>query len=185
MPTIHTPAIDQLAAESTVFFDMKHGHVGANLEDGFASGLLLQLSDALRDALPRLTAGGALALWSVWAYKYVTGPHGVRPHADEGELSINCWLTPDGDNLGNGTAHGGLRLFHRDQPDGLDFATANRDFRRVREILGDERPVEVEYAANRCVVFRSSLFHETVPFAFREGLLSYRTNLVFMYGSRR
>ena len=94
-------------------------------------------------------------------------------------------LAADPSCAGNGTAHGGLRLFHRDQPDGLDFATANRDFRRVREILGDERPVEVEYAANRCVVFRSSLFHETVPFAFREGLLSYRTNLVFMYGSRR
>ena len=48
-------------AESTVYFDLKNGHVGANLEDGFASGLLLQLVDALRAALPRVVRGRAVA----------------------------------------------------------------------------------------------------------------------------
>ena len=38
-------------------------------QDGFASGLLLQLADALRSALPRLTDGGRMALTQLWAYK--------------------------------------------------------------------------------------------------------------------
>ena len=192
--------------------------------------------------------------------RYITGPGGIRPHADQGNLTVNCWITPDDANLyradgGGGVAdvgdsgdaagggggpppHGGLRIWQGvAPPEDLDFLSANRDYHAVRRWLreqqrkrraarrrrrrddgdgdddargdgdgddddddgaeedaeddadgdGDDEGddvTEIPYRANRCVIFRSELFHETAPFRFRAGLRNHRINLTFMYGVR-
>ena len=42
--------------------------------------------------------------------------------------------------------------------------------------------MDVPHRQNRCVVFRSKLVHETLPFYFKRGYADYRINLSLMYG---
>jgi glycosyltransferase involved in cell wall biosynthesis len=189
-------SLRKYCAESTVFFDIKNGHLGAYLEDGFAPAVALQLAAELRARIPHII--GRLRLTQVWAYKYL-GEVGIRPHADEGAVTVNCWLTPDAANLDAAT--GGLLLYNgaglppRGGGDGaFDELALNRDFRSIRAWLAaraaefgvplDDLSTHVKYRQNRCVVFRSALFHETVgPVRFMPGLGKSRINLSLMFGT--
>ena len=130
--------LKNLCDESTVFFDIKGGYLGAYLGDGLASGLLLQAATAIRLALPRSV--GLHRLTQIWAYKYDSQvKHGIKMHVDQGAYSVNCWLTPD-DALqqlpvegGNASAHlvaselaGGLRLYRGRGVEGRDSALGRR-----------------------------------------------------------
>ena len=189
-------SLRKYCAESTVFFDIKNGHLGAYLEDGFAPAVALQLAAELRTRIPQII--GRLRLTQVWAYKYL-GEVGIRPHADEGAVTVNCWLTPDAANLDAAT--GGLMLYNgvglppRGGGDGaFDELALNRDFRSIRAWLAaraaeldtplDDLSTHVKYRQNRCVIFRSALFHETVgPVRFMPGLGKSRINLSLMFGT--
>jgi hypothetical protein len=105
---------------------------------------------------------------------------GIRPHADEGAVTVNCWLTPDRYNLRPGS--GGLRIYNASVPDTMPFLQANRDFRAVRKHVEHADRVDVDHRQNRCVVFRSALVHETLPFYFERSYDAYRINLSLMYG---
>ena len=52
---------------STVWYDVKRGHLGAYLEDGLASGLILQLADDFVAALPEVL--GDMRLVQAWGFK--------------------------------------------------------------------------------------------------------------------
>ena len=84
--------------ESTVWYDAKRGHLGAYLEDGIASGLLLQVVEEFGAKLPDIARA---RLVQAWGYKYHgnKADMGIRPHADEGAVTVNRWLTPDRYNL--------------------------------------------------------------------------------------
>lgn len=56
-----------LCLESTSFFDQKSGYFGAYMNDGFISGLLLQVAAHLRVRLPETI--GKEVLSQIWAYK--------------------------------------------------------------------------------------------------------------------
>ena len=103
--------------ESTVWYDAKRGHLGAYLEDGLASSLLLQVVEEFGKALPAIV--GPKRLVQAWGYKYhgAEADMGIRPHADEGAVTVNCWLTPDRFNLRNGS--GGLRVYNASVPDSM------------------------------------------------------------------
>ena len=73
---------------------------------------------------------------------------GIRPHADEGAVTVNCWVTPDEANLVEGSgglppcgrllavldeSDAGLRVYRASVPDHMPFLQANRDFRAVRK----------------------------------------------------
>ena len=119
-----------------------------------------------------------------WAYKYhgAEADMGIRPHADQGAVTVNCWLTPDAHNRVPGS--GGLRVYNASVPDHLPFLIANRDFRAIREHVASAPRTDVDYAYNRCVVFRSALVHETLPFYFGAKYDEYRVNLSLMRGGR-
>lgn len=188
----------RFSQDSTLFMDLKAGHLGAYLRDGFAPGLALQVGVALRERLPRLL--GPHLLHTVWTYKFDAEHNtGIRAHRDQGAVSVNCWLTPDSANLDPAT--GGLvlhRLTHArvdataegPSPELGDFTTANQDFRRLQQELAQahEDPAvnvtvfDVPHRQNRCVVFRSDLLHETGPVRFRPGYRNRRINLTFMFG---
>tara|TARA_B110000208_G_scaffold183089_1_gene235453 strand:+ start:1 stop:3261 length:3261 start_codon:yes stop_codon:yes gene_type:complete len=184
-------SLRDFCAQSTVFFDIKNGHLGAYLEDGFAPAIALQAADQLREVLP--LAVGRLRLTQVWAYKYLS-EMGIRPHADEGAVTVNCWLTPDDANLNVTT--GGLRLWNDlglPPRKSWDRFALIRDFRSIRTWLASRAAelnvsltnasTEIMYRQNRCVIFRSALFHETIgPVRFKRGLGKRRINLSFMFG---
>lgn len=167
--------------ESTVWYDIKRGHLGVYLEDGLASGLLLQVADEFQRALGKIVARARLV--QAWAYKYhgADADMGIRPHADEGAITVNCWLAPDDANAVPGS--GGLRIFRANVPADMPFKQANQDFRRVRKHVEGAPRVEIEHRQNRCVVFRSKLVHETMPFFFSSDYDKLRINLSLMYGS--
>lgn len=103
----------QQLLKSTVWFDLKRGHLGAYLEDGLASGLLLQVAEEFQTRLEGIIQRKRLV--QAWAYKYLyNGDMGIRPHADEGAITVNCWLTPDSENLNAST--GGLEIFLAEAP---------------------------------------------------------------------
>ena len=105
---------------------------------------------------------------------------GIRPHADAGAYTVNCWLTADAHNLVDGS--GGLRIYNASVPTTMPFFQANRDFRAVAAHVAGAPTFEIPHRQNRCVVFRSKLVHETLPFYFRRDYDTLRINLSLMYG---
>ena len=56
--------------ESTIWHNVRdgQGYLGAYLQRGFASGLLLQIAESLRRSLPRVFQNASLS--QMWAYSY-------------------------------------------------------------------------------------------------------------------
>ena len=75
-----------------------------------------------------------------------------------------------------------MRIYNASVPDTMPFLQANRDFRAVRKHVEHADRVDVDHRQNRCVVFRSALVHETLPFYFERSYDAYRINLSLMYG---
>ena len=207
------PALESLFSfclESTLYFDVKPGYLGAYVNEGFSNGLLLQLFSELRQRLPRVMANHTLE--NMWAYKYDGDYGGIRIHADNAAVNFNLWLTPDEANLEPGG--GGLHIYRVRAPgacsaedaecpgglmshnasssgaNGTGFSDWNRWDRRedmlryVREHGGDEAKVVVPYRRNRVTIFNSDLLHETAPFHFKRGYKNRRINLTMLFGRR-
>ncbi len=170
--------------ESTVWHDCEHipGFLAAYLEDGLASPVLLQIADELRAALPGILALHPLA--QAWAFKCLTGSQGIDIHADSGAVSVNFWLTPDAANLEPGA--GGLTVHRAPPPEGWRIADYDRDRGRIRAFLeaSDAGSLRVAHAANRAVLFRSDLFHESGRVRFRPGYANHRINITLLFGER-
>ena len=125
---------------------------------------------------------------------------------DDANLDLHSKGVSDGET-GN---RGGLRIFRGpafDGPDFLagfesnDFRKANQDFRSLKRALdaaidesthsaaGNERSkgeveaLDIDYRQNRCIVFRSSLLHESGTPNFKPGYRNRRINLTFMFGN--
>ena len=170
--------------ESTIWHDCEHipGFLAAYLEDGLASPVLLQIADELRTRLPGILGPHPLA--QAWAFKCLTGSRGIDIHADSGAVSLNFWLTPDAANLEPGA--GGLVVHRARPPEGWKIADYDRDRDRIRTFLesNDAGSVAVPYAANRGVLFRSDLFHESGRVRFRPGYANHRINITLLFGER-
>lgn len=180
-------ALAQLRAfclDATIWFDCKadDGYVGAYLHDGFAPPALLALAEALPRRLPGIF--GTLCLSQMWAFKYRAEGRGTRPHADEAAVNVNFWITPDEAAL-PGRA-GGLRIWDRAAPEDWAFDAYNREPAAVEAHLAaaGARPVDLPYRCNRAAIFDSSLFHESLPFAFRPGYANRRINVTMLFGRR-
>ena len=170
--------------DSTIWHDCQHipGFLAAYLEDGLASPVLLQIADEIRAALPGILAPHPLA--QAWAFKCLTGSQGIDVHADSGAVSLNFWLTPDAANLEPGA--GGLTVHRESPPEGWTIADYDRDRERVRALLAasDAKSLTIPYAANRAVLFRSDLFHESGRVRFRPGYANHRINITLLFGER-
>jgi len=170
--------------DATIWFDCKadDGYLGAYLHEGFAPAVLLDLAEGLRARLPEIF--GDLMLSQMWAFKYRSEGLGTRPHADQAAVNVNFWITPDAAAL-PGRA-GGLRLWDAAAPAHWGFDAYNRDAGAIERHLADSGAdhVDLPYRCNRAVIFDSSLFHQSLPFAFRPGYANRRINVTMLFGRR-
>jgi hypothetical protein len=159
------------------------GYLGAMPESGFAAPMLIQISNELAAALPRIFRGHPLLQW--WAFKYDSELSGIGVHADFAAVNVNFWITPDEANLD--PEHGGLVIWDKPAPIDWEFDKYNNvETAEIREFLSQAgaRSVTVPYRANRAVIFDSDLFHETDRIVFKQGYLNRRINVTLLYGRR-
>ncbi|KAH8098455.1 hypothetical protein JL720_1398 [Aureococcus anophagefferens] len=109
-------------------------------------------------------------------------------HADPAAVNVNFWVTPDDANE-SGDAGGGLvvhRTYRGSEGDwnGIEHVEVMEDHLRRAVANGGPEPLRVPYKRNRCVVFDSSLLHETDDFRFKPGYRNRRINLTFLFGER-
>jgi tetratricopeptide (TPR) repeat protein len=177
-------ALQGFMLDATIWHDFTHigGFLAAYLEDGMACPLLLQIACELRALLPE--ALGPHPLQQAWAFKSVGGHKGIDAHADSGALSVNFWITPDHANLEPGT--GGLIVHRATPPAEWALADYHGDMAEIREFLAQnsEGTIDVPYARNRAVLFRSDLFHESGEVRFRPGYENHRINITLLFGEQ-
>ncbi len=172
--------------ESTVWSTNRydHGRLGSFFRDGFNCPLLIQIAEELRAALPRVIDRKRHPVTQLWGYKYATTQPSLSPHADFAAVNVNFWITPDEANLTPGA--GGLVLYDVEAPKDWDFATYNRDARKIGALLAARgaRATHIPYRYNRAVIFDSDLFHATPALHFRSGYENRRINVTALYGDR-
>ena len=155
------------------------GYLGANPESGFFSPLLLQIATELRQALPELLGGHHLNYW--WSFVCQHQRPGIDIHADQSDISLNFWITPDSANLQPGG--GGLDVWDVAAPDDWTFDDYNRGEKDIHAYLRQKgaRQTSIAYAENRGLVFRGSIFHQTAPLKFAEGFENRRRNVTMLF----
>jgi tetratricopeptide (TPR) repeat protein len=179
-------AVREFCLSSTFWQDYypHGGYVGAFLDDGFCSPLLLQLAYHLRDALPGVF--GSHPLTYLWAFSCDAQSEGIALHADKAAVNVNFWITPDEANLD--PDHGGLVIYDVPAPPDWDYRRYNK-----REHMGEMEQMlaakqaqsyTVPYRQNRAVIFDSSLFHRTDTLQFAPGFGSRRINITLLFGER-
>jgi hypothetical protein len=155
------------------------GYLGANPESGFFSALLLQIAAELRQALPELLGEHHLNYW--WSFVCQHQRPGIDIHADQSDISLNFWITPDQANLQPGG--GGLDVWDVAAPDDWTFDDYNRGEKDIHAYLRQKgaRRTSIAYAENRGLVFRGSIFHQTAPLRFAEGFENRRRNVTMLF----
>lgn len=100
--------------ESTIWLDVRHprGYIGAYIEEGFATPLVLQIGEELGRCFPDIV--GPHNLRRIWPYKYDSTQQAIRVHADEAAVNVNFWITPDDAN--QDPESGGLIVHTRTAP---------------------------------------------------------------------
>ncbi len=178
-------ALRQFCWESTIWKkDYPEGYIGAFLDEGFSSPLVLQVAEELRTAFPGIFRRHRLL--QAWAFKQDSRRLPLKIHADAAAVNVNFWITPDAANLD--PASGGLIVWDQEAPREWDFKTYNSSVfqPKIREFLKQSGalPVKVPYRENRALIFNSDLFHESDTCAFRDEYESRRINITFLYGRR-
>lgn len=155
------------------------GYLGANPESGFFSPLLLQIAAELRQAIPELLDKHHLNYW--WSFVCQHQRPGTDIHADQSDISLNFWITPDSANLQPGG--GGLDVWDVAAPADWTFDDYNRGGRDIRDFLRQEgaRQTSFAYAENRALLFRGSIFHQTAATRFAEGFENRRRNVTMLF----
>lgn len=155
------------------------GYLGANPESGFFSPLLLQIAAELRQAVPELLDGLHLNYW--WSFVCQHQRPGTDVHADQSDISLNFWITPDSANLEPGT--GGLDVWDVAAPDDWTFEDYNVGSRDIHAFLRQQgaRQTSFAYGENRALLFRGTIFHQTAATRFAEGFENRRRNVTMLF----
>ena len=175
-------ALRSYCLESTLWNELKGGHLGAYMADGFSGRLLLGIAAALRSMMPCVLRDHPLQ--NMWADKYDSRYAGTGLHVDTAAINVNLWITPDEANLDPHS--GGLVVYTHDGRPGWRDQRLNADVASIYrhlESIGANK-VRVPHRANRAVIFDSDLFHETDALDFRPGYENRRVNLTMLYGTR-
>ena len=178
-------SLRRFCLDSTVWKrDYPNGYLGAFLGDGFASPLLLQISEELRSKLPGVFHQHKLT--QSWAFKYDSALTGLNMHADAAAVNVNFWITPDEANLDPG--HGGLVVWDREAPRDWNFKEYNNAGNEPKVLAWlkqqGAQAVTIPYRCNRAVIFNSDLFHASDRISFKEGYENRRVNITLLYGRR-
>lgn len=169
--------------ESTIWFDFGHidGFLAAYLEDGLACPLVLQIAGELRASFPAILGDHPLS--QAWAFKALDGGGAIDLHVDDGAVSVNFWLTPDGANRVPG--RGGLAIYTV-PPAGLSGGDYRSGSPAVRTFAAAHEHARetVPYRENRAVLFDSRLVHGSDAPAFAPGYANHRINITMLFGTR-
>jgi hypothetical protein len=172
--------VRKFCLESTVWrHPYKFGYVGAFPQDGFASVSLFAVAEQFQAALGEVFDGYQLAQW--WAFEYDARLPGTDIHGDDADFSLNLWITPDSANLD--PTRGGLVVWDKTAPSDWTFDDYNSGGERVRQYLRDTNAEStvIPYRANRAVLFKGHLFHQTDEFKFAPGFANRRRSLTFLF----
>lgn len=174
--------LQEFCFTSVIWHEVKNGYLGAYLNNGFFSELLLQIAMKLRESFPSIFDN--YQLQTMWAYKYDSQLEGIRMHADNAAVNVNFWITEDEANLNPDS--GGLVVYKHDAPEDWGFNKYNTDSKAIEDYLESVKSesVTVPYRKNRAVIFDSDLFHRTDDFSFKEGYKNRRINITMLYGLR-
>lgn len=159
------------------------GYIGANPESGFFSPLLLRIAAELRQAMPDLLGEHHLSYW--WSFVCQHQRPGTDIHADQSDISLNFWITPDSANLQPGS--GGLDVWDVAAPADWTFYDYNFGGRDIHAFLEKKgaRQTTYAYAENRALVFRGSIFHQTAATRFADGFENRRRNVTMLFRRTR
>ena len=126
-----------------------------------------------------LLGGHHLNYW--WSFVCQHQRPGIDIHADQSDISLNFWITPDSANLQPGT--GGLDVWDVAAPADWTFDDYNSGVRDIRAFLRQEgaRQTSYAYAENRALLFRGSIFHQTAATRFAEGFENRRRNVTMLF----
>lgn len=177
-------ALRNFCLGATIWSDFRYtgGYVGSTLKSGFANGLLFQIADELRQAMPGLLKDHPLR--QLWAFKYDPSMQGITPHADEAAINVNFWITPDSAN--KNPDRGGLVVYRKEAPIAWDFEAFNRQPEKLLtwvKSTGAEQ-FRVPHRQNRAVIFNSNLVHQTDILDFHPGYENRRINITMLFGDR-
>lgn len=167
--------------ESTIWFQMTFSdELGTSLTNGFSCPLLFQISNELRENLPRIFGDNQLKF--CWAYKYYKNLSGLDLHADSAAISINFWITPDDANLDD--TSGGLVLWDRTAPKRFFGRALDEQGEILKRVIDDSgaRAFKLPYRCNRGAIFNSDVIHKTDQLHFKDGYDNRRINITMMYG---
>lgn len=177
-------ALRDFCLSATLWRDyyLDQGYLGAFMDDGFVSPLLMQLAVALQEAFPRIL--GELPLSYLWGFKYGQSSQGIRLHADQAQVNLNFWLTPDSANLN--PQGGGLQVYDKMAPTEWDFHAYNDQASqaRMQSYLwhSQAQMLRIPHRQNRAVLFHSRLIHRTDPPHFQAGYENRRINVTMLFG---
>ncbi len=173
--------------ESTIFFGADPaGYVTSYVGDGFNCSLLYQIAEDLKRCFP--TVVGEQFLSNMWIYRHHEPGKGVDIHTDYGAVTFNFWFTPDVANLTPN--RGGLVVYKKEEPLDWDWIQYNKNKNspeiqdRIKSYLGSAETVPIPYRENRAVLFRSTLFHGSDEYRFRDGFENRRMNMSMLFGER-
>jgi tetratricopeptide (TPR) repeat protein len=172
--------LQRFCLESTVWRrSYRQGYLGAYPEAGFFSPLLLQLAAELKAAVPELLGGHHLTYW--WSFVCQHQRPGTDIHADQSDISLNFWITPDRANQAPGT--GGLEVWNATAPADWTFGDYNADGYRIRLYLSQIGAQKKSYAygENRGLLFNGMLFHQTAACRFADGFENRRRNITMLF----
>ncbi|HET9354036.1 MAG TPA: hypothetical protein VFO32_08570, partial [Sphingomicrobium sp.] len=129
--------------------------------------------------MPELLGEHHLNYW--WSFVCQHQRPGIDIHADQSDISLHFWITPDSANLQPGG--GGLDVWDVAAPADWTFDDYNRGEKDIRAYLRQQgaRQTSIAYAENRGLVFRGSIFHQTAPLRFAEGFENRRRNVTMLF----
>jgi len=180
---------------STIWFNIgfKGGYLGTNLNEGLGNPLIFQIAEELRKKFPKIFKNYPIK--QIWAYKYDSRAKnknsnlsGIHPHADDGAITFNLWITPSDANLN--PSSGGLVFHSLEAPKQWDYDSHNsynHDLIKIQEELKKSKGKTevIPYKENRAVIFKSHLFHETDNYEFKDGYQNRRINLGILFDLER
>lgn len=176
-------SLRQFCNEATVWKGQyAGGYVGAILKRGFSSPLILQIAEEIRTRFPAIFASHHLE--QVWGFKYDSTMRGTGVHADFAAVNVNFWITPD--EACRDPDNSGLMIWDKGPPKGWSFGEYNdvASEKQIRRFLADAsaHSIRIPYRSNRCIIFDSTLFHETDRFSFVDAYELRRVNITLLYG---
>lgn len=157
------------------------GYLGAAPEDGFACPLLAQIVEEIQCVFRPILGREQFRYLGAFKYDSVLCA-GTNTHADNSIINVNFYIAPDEANLD--PESGGMVIWDVAAPDSTTMRRLNGNEELARAYLNrsGKAPKVIPHRSNRAVIFKSTQFHRTDTFKFKDDYLSHRINISLLFG---